>query len=527
MDREPETVTAGPALGAGLVTISPPEPPPAGRRGSAAGRPAGAGAWLVAVASLVSAVTAMFSRWLFADGYYDLYAGRYIAAHGIPHRNALTLASHGAPWIDQQWLAHLAYYGAWAAGGYPAVGVLSAALAAAGFTVLALLILRRGAPPARMFAWTVAAFAAFAGNAMAFAQSFAYPLFAVVLWLILADDGAPRLRARTWLAVPVLVLWANLHGSVLLGAALVVLYAGYRVAGALVRRQPGPAAAYLGLAAASAGAVLCTPYGTGVIRYYGSLIGNPVLARYVSLWAPPQLGDPLSWAFFALVLAVAAAVAVAWRRGTRPGLLLAGITLAMVALALTAARNEVWFAFAGSLLAAGTLARSSRDPASAPGVRFGRAVAGVLAASALACLAALAVTPTTQFESLVSPRAVSTAVALAARDPSVRVLGDVYSGPAMLWLHPAMAGRVGFDSRFEQYTRPELSAFLDFLAVRGPGWQRVMRGYGIVVASRRADGRLARALARLPGWRIVYQDSAGLVLERRPASRAGAAGRPR
>ncbi len=486
-----------------------------------AGSPAGAGAWLTAAVSLVLAVNLLFARYLFADSYYDLYAGRYITAHGIPRRNVITVAAHGAPWIDQQWLAHVLYYRAWALGGYPAPGALSAALVTAGFLVLAAVLLRRGIPAPWMFAWTVAGFAAFAGNAMAFAQSFAYPLFAAILWLILADCRAPRLPARTWLAVPVLVAWANLHGSVLLGAGLVVLYAGWRTARALARRERPAAAAYAALAAVSAATVICTPYGTGVIGYYGSLVGNPVLAQNVSGWAPPAFADPLNWAFFALVGAVAATVAVAWRRGTRPEPLLAGLAGLLLALALAAARNQVWFAFGGVILAADTLARSSRRPAPAFGAGFRRVVAGVLAGSAVASLAVLAVTPTRQFESLVSARAIRAAAAVAVRDPAVHVLGDVYSATAMLWLEPAMSGRVGFDIRFEQYPQPELSAYLGFLSARPPGWRRLLRGYGIVVASRRADPRLAGALARLPGWRIAYQDRGGLVLLRQPARPEG------
>jgi hypothetical protein len=53
-------------------------------------------------------------------------------------------------------------------------------------------------------------------------QSFAYPLFAAFLLLLLDDARAPG--RRVLLALPLLVLWANIHGSVVLGAALTALY---------------------------------------------------------------------------------------------------------------------------------------------------------------------------------------------------------------------------------------------------------------------------------------------------------------
>ena len=100
------------------------------------------------------------------------------------------------------------------------------------------------------------------------------------------------------------------------------------------------------------------------------------------------------------------------------------------------------------------------------------------------------------------------------RSPADRILSDPWSGTAMLWLHPATIGRVGFDARMELYSASELSAYFDFVFVRGHRWQRVTHGYGIIVASRAQDPGLAGALGSLPGWRVVYRDRTGLVLQR-------------
>ena len=53
------------------------------------------------------------------------------------------------------------------------------------------------------------------------AQTLAFLLFALLLLLLLEDDVRPS--RRVYLTLPLLVLWANVHGSVLLGAALVTL----------------------------------------------------------------------------------------------------------------------------------------------------------------------------------------------------------------------------------------------------------------------------------------------------------------
>jgi hypothetical protein len=470
--------------------------------------------WLVALVALSLVVSLEYSRYLFADSYYDLYAGRYIVQHGIPHWNVVTVVAHGAPWIDQQWLAQVIYYGAWAAGGYPAVALLSSLVLTSGFAVLALLLHSRGVPPTRMFGWTCAAIIVYLGNIVIRAQSFAYPLFALTLWLVVADSRAPRLRARTWLVLPVLVLWANTHGSVLIGAAMVALYAGYR---AVAVRRAGQRAVlgYLALGAASALSVLCTPYGTGVIGYYKSVNRvAPALSHYVTEWQRPNPLYLVSMGFFALLIATVIAVAVAWRRGTRPDPVLAAIALGLLVLALTAIRNQAFFAFAGSLLAADTLARSNAGRAPALSRAFSRATAAVLAVAALIGIGLIAAEPASKFESLVPVRAIGAAAALAARHPGARILADEWSSPPMLWLHPATFGRVAYDARLEQYSVAQLRAYATFLSARRPGWQRLLRGYDLVVVNRKQHQWLATALVRLPGWQVAYNGRDGLVLKR-------------
>jgi hypothetical protein len=281
-----------------------------------------------------------------------------------------------------------------------------------------------------------------------------------------------------------------------------------------LRRDRGAVPAYLALGAVAAASVLCTPYGTGISRYYARIKDvTPALARNIEEWSPPNPVNPVSWGFFALVVAAAIAVAVAWRRGTRPDPVLAAASLALLGLALTAVRNQAWFGFGGSLLAADTLARSSAGRVPVLSRAFGWVTAGALAAAALAGLGVLATAPDRQFESLVPRRAVDTAAALAARDPAARLLGDDWSGSPMLWLHPAMFGRVGFDARLEQYSPAQIDAYADFLGVHGHAWPRIMHGYDIVVVSRQ-HRLLASALAQLPGWRVVYSDRDGLVIER-------------
>src|SRR5882724_10405602 len=69
------------------------------------------------VASIAAVVTARLSIGISQDTWSSLLAGRIVAHSGLPHHDTLTYWSLGKSWIDQQWLAHLASYGLYEAGG--------------------------------------------------------------------------------------------------------------------------------------------------------------------------------------------------------------------------------------------------------------------------------------------------------------------------------------------------------------------------------------------------------------------------
>lgn len=469
-------------------------------------------AWLVAVASLAFFATAQYCRQLYVDTYFDLYAGRFVAQHGVPQRNVLTVIAHGQPWLDQQWLGQLVYYRAWQVGGYAAVVLVSVALVSTGVAILGALMLRRGVSPLAMCAWTLAALAVSYGYVTPRTQSFGYLFLPAMLWLVLADDGRRWPRASTWLSIPLLVVWANVHGSVLLGAGFVGLHAAWRACRALRCQDPRGLASYLLLGAAAAGSLICTPYGLSVVRYYASLIGNPVLSRYGGEWGRPNPADAASWAFFAVVIAITLAMARAWRRGARPQPELVAFGAVTLGVALLAFRNTPWFGFAGCLLAADTLAGRALAPALA--ASFRRTLAAALAAIAVVSAIGLARTTVSQYEARLPRHAIDLAAKVAAREPGLAVLSDQWCSVGLLWLHPALSGRVAFDVREEQYSQAELAAVLDFMLARGSQWNQVLRGYGLVVVSRRWHPSLATAMTQMPGWRVVYAAGSGVVLER-------------
>jgi hypothetical protein len=355
----------------------------------------GRGAWLwgSAVAVLVFSTVALTnSRVLLSDSYIGLYAGRFIAQHGLPHTDALTIAGHGRMWVDQQWLAHLSSYELWRVGGYAAVGAVSALAIACSFLILTACLMRRGATPMRALTWSVVAFFVCQTNTIIRAQSLVYPLFALLLFILLEDRARARPSWRLAAIPAITALYANVHGSVLLAVVMIAVACGIRCAEELAHRKPRSVGIYALVAAFSAAGVFATPYSPAeLVRYYRSVLGNPVLAQAVPEWWPATFGGVSTEFVIALGLLIGV-LGFALGRGYRPDPFLLIVTAGFAFAGTTAVRYQVWFAFPMAILICDALnatvgrATGSRSKAKPHHQPSRRLLPGMLGAMALALL---------------------------------------------------------------------------------------------------------------------------------------------
>ena len=106
--------------------------------------------------------------------------------------------------------------------------------------------------------------------------------FTALILLLRSEHREPS--RRIWLAVPLLVLWGNLHGAVLVGVALVCCH----LALSRFRKQPGVA---LAAGVASVAAVWVTPRGIHTGDYYLGVLTNEAAQRGTQLWAPLSINN--------------------------------------------------------------------------------------------------------------------------------------------------------------------------------------------------------------------------------------------
>jgi hypothetical protein len=329
-------------------------------------------------------------------------------------------------------------------------------------------------------------------------QTFALPLFTAVLWLVLADARHPG--RRIYLTVPLLVLWANLHGSVVLGAALVSL-AGL-VPMISRRRVSGRGVALL---LAPWACVFASPYALHLPAYYEKVLIGGNFKEFVTEWAPTTLTVKTA----AVYLLVLGGLWLIGRAGRAvPPIDQIAFVFAAV-LAFEAVRNTAWIGLV-SLAVLPQMLDRLRRPAAEP-----RRLNRILSVSILGLVAisvvGVAAKPTNWFTSGFPAGAARAASESAG--PRGRVFAVNDYADWLLWSRPELTGRVAFDARFELLSNAQVKRLVRF-EPRAGDWLKTTRGYRVFVLSRDSDLALARELVRrLPGH-VVFRSPQVVVVER-------------
>jgi hypothetical protein len=449
---------------------------------------------LACVALLAALLLVVAPATVVSDTWLDLVSAREIVEHGLPHHDHLTVLGQGRTWTDQQWLGQLALYAGWKVGGLSAVVALGIGLVLLSYGLAVGVHARRGADPVLLTLLFVLVVAADPWALQVRTQSMGILGFVLICLLLLSDPEAARYR--TLLVLPILAVWANVHGSVVLGAGVVVAYGVVAtVKGAGARALPYVLAAPL--------CVFLSPYFLSLLDYYRLMLVDPPFRGLVVEWRPAGL-SPAFAGFYVLVALVTAVVIRFRRRYELFEVVLLAITAAA---AFAAVRNIVWFALAALLV----LPRH---------LRLGRALeerpagvlAGALAVAVLAMLAVAAARPPGYY----SARGLTGTAVAAASEAVDRSPGPVYADDEhadwLLWSVPATRGRVAYDSRLEILRRQDLARLATVADGRGD-YGRVLDRYALAVVS----PRLGRAFTRIHWGRILFRDRTTSILRRSSA----------
>ena len=456
---------------------------------------------LVAFYAAVLAGLAQFE--LVGDSWLTLVSGREVVQHGLPQHDQLMALSHGARWVDQQWLAQVVFYELAHLGGIQAAVVLHVLLLAGAFAIAVAAARWRGASPATLLGVGLACVFLAPWAWQLRAQSFAYPLFAATLWLVSADSRAPS--RRVLLVLPLLAVWANLHGSVVLGAGMVALR-GLTIAyerGAAWRLRSGCLLCAPLLALAS-------PYGAALLGYYRHMLGSPLLSRFVQEWGPTTPAK--AWLFYPL------AILAVWLLGRSGGALTLFERAALLATTLTgfvALRHVVWFELAALMFL--PLLFDARRPKKASVQRLARPVGALAVVCLLAIPVALGAAPARWYDRQL-PTEATAQLERATRGSGTKVFASETLADWLLWREPALRGRIAYDVRFELLSVQQLDRLSAYHRRSGADWAAPTLPFSVLVLDPRVDSQLIGALRARAGVRTAFSDRRVVILRQAPAS---------
>jgi hypothetical protein len=442
-----------------------------------------------------------------ADTWLNLLGGKIVFASGLPHHDTLAVVSRGRDWIDQQWLANVFFYALHQLGGPTLVARANVLVFVGALALCFLFARRRGASPVSLMLLCIPA--ALVSLDFIRAQILAEPLLVLLVALLAAESRRPT--SKVLLAFPILVLWANVHGSVVLGAALVCLLGVTELVNGTTKLPARP----LLLMLLPWPCLFASPYGLDLTTYYRATIGNNEFGKYLSEWAPPTFTSFWGLPFFLLV--GFALYLVARQRRLLTAFEIGALALTALS-GLMAVRSIPWFTFTAVLLLP-TLVdaefRATKAEASASSSRA-LALGGVVLSLAVVTFAF--VRPGAGLGKDWPPAAGASVANVLKADGNARVFASYDLADWLLFTTPQTRGRIAFDGRWEILESQTFVNLMKFFGQRTPAWERAADGYRLLVLNPSIQQGLIKTYLHRSNVKVLYRSRRVIVLDRGPVA---------
>lgn len=453
------------------------------------------------------------SNWsVFRDGdvSWHVAAGRWILAHGrIPANDPFSFTMAGSAWVPHEWLAEIVFATAFDLASHAGLAAV-VALALTGLCIICFSHLRGRVGPIAMLVAMASLYVVLLPFVMARPHVLAWPLLA--LWTSVLLQRREQKRAPPLALALVMLLWANLHASFLLGfvvAAAIGLDSMIEL-----RWNRRELKGWALLAIATLAAALFNANGLAGLLHPVAISGMESLP-HIGEWAP---SSPQRTPFFYIVL-LAGILAVALRRPRfSAGELL--LVLFTLWLAFTHIRHQSIFIILGLLIVVPKLGSAQPRPAAPLFASHAqrRGWTAVAAAAAVLLLAARLAIPLVPRETAANPRRLIANIPAELR--SQPVFNEYTMGGPLI-----LAGiRPFIDGRADMYGDAFVQDYLKMVDGDEARFERAVQRYGIGWTMLPADKRLVEDLDRSPRWRRIYADKVGVIhIRQAPAAAGGAA----
>jgi hypothetical protein len=494
---------------------------------SPAQRVGGRGFWLFSWPLLAGlAVHLMFflQGWkLLQDGdtYWHIATGRWILQHrSIPSEDPFSHTMAGAAWTAQEWLSDVILALVHQAGGWTALVALTTLAFAAAIALLTRALLRWLEP---VYAVLFAGLAVLmtAGHLLARPHMLALPL--IMLWTIELVHASEERRAPAWWMLPLMTLWANMHGGFTLGIALALVFAAEALLGAWHERRLVTAARSWALfLALTVGCAMLTPHGPQGLQFtWQVLVEDSYALERIGEWRSPNFHY-----FQPLELWLLGGLALVMHQGLRLPPIRLVLLLGLLHLALKHVRSVELVGLLGPLIVAAPfaaqwrLARQNRQQLQVADRLFQHLARPAGPGAVLIALILMAAVPLRIERSrpLAPPDMATAANALrAVKQAGIEgpVLNSYKSGGYLIY----SGIPVFIDGRSDMYRTAFMKEYVDATELRSTdSLPKVLEKYQITWTLLDPDSSAIALLDRLPGWRRVYSDQTAVVHARMPES---------
>ncbi len=432
------------------------------------------------------------------DTWWHVRAGQWMIEHrAVLHHDVFSYTLPSRSWSTHEWLSEVLLAGAYNAGGWSGVSALTAITAGLGALFLSRGLARSLTGLGLVVTATVAV-ACVAPVLLARPHILALPC--LVLWADALIAARSQGRAPSLWLLPVMALWANLHGGYFFGLALIgpfALEALLAAPGSPLERLKA-VRGWIVFGLASLAAALLTPHGVDGLIFPFKLLSLTALSG-VQEWRASDFThlEPLE-------IAMLTALAVSLGRGVRIAPVRLGVLLLLLHMALQHTRHQLLLGVVGSLILAEPLAQAlgqqAGDRKTAP-----RWALPAFAAVAVLLLSIRLALPIVRTDAAAAPM-----TALAAVPVNIRarpVFNEYGIGGYLIWsgVPVFVDGRTDFygDRFMADYyaaTAPNKTAFDGLMNRWNFGWTVLSPGNPLVAV-----------LDQRPGWRRIYTDRYAVI----------------
>lgn len=441
-----------------------------------------------------------------ADTLWQIKIGQWILEHrALPTTDIYSFTRAGEPWISSSWLSQVLFALVYEPSNWSGVVILTS-LAIGATAAIFVHLLEPYLEPARAFLLVTPLLFMSMGHFLARPHMLALPVMVAFVGGLLA--AADRRTAPSWLLLPLMALWANLHGGFVMGLALIGAIGLDALASADRKDRFALAARWAVFGLAALAAACCTPYGWNTLLASTKILSLGKLLSMIWEWMPADFSslDLFGASLLGLIaIGYYSGLVLSWTRI----LLLLGLVWA----ALNHVRNIEAFALLTPLVLAKPFAEQlgvTRAVAlRAADARSSFAVSAIAALAIVAAGWSITRSYATPYRyAFIGNQSPAAAVDVLERRHAQRIFSTAPIGGYLITRNI----KTFIDGRAELYGEQFVLDYFD--AVEGKNVETLLR----LLDTYRIDATLlnptvpaSRIMDHLPGWKRLYADDVAVV----------------